>query len=154
MATHYSEDLRAIGQTLEARGIAGFELKQVAGVYIINATFEQAFGSKVRPSIFGKHKDVGIQPLLFEPGDLKKLIDVGQSYRGVPGGLTEFRKLSNLLRTIGAYLDSSEFDLVALQKRAISVTLFYRDEDGEEQQEHRAISCFFNDFLDLYRRRG
>jgi hypothetical protein len=40
-----------------------------------------------------------------------------------PEQLTNFRSVSNILHTIGAYLDAGEHELVEIQKRPISITL-------------------------------
>ena len=37
--------------------------------------------------------------------------------------LTNFRSVSNILHTIGAYLDAGEHELVEIQKRLIAITL-------------------------------
>ncbi len=49
-ARRYDEDLRAIGQVLEARDISVFELKRLADNYVIQGLPEQtgSLGSKVR----------------------------------------------------------------------------------------------------------
>jgi len=49
-ARRYDEDLRAIGQVLEARDISVFELKRLADNYVIQGTPEQtsSLRSKVR----------------------------------------------------------------------------------------------------------
>jgi hypothetical protein len=58
------------------------------------------------------------------------------------------------LRTIGAYLDSREVELLELQKRRISITLSYRDNTGNERQEDRSIASFYRVFLDVCSKRG
>jgi hypothetical protein len=58
------------------------------------------------------------------------------------------------LRTVGAYLDSKEVDLLMLQKRRISITLSYRDKTGQERQEDRSIAAFYRVFLELCGKRG
>ena len=155
-ATHYSESLRTIGQALEARDISAFELKWLAGLYVINGTPEppKSFNSKLCHWLRKKRGNTENDPIIFQIADVIRLSAAGRANRSTPGGVTEFRNLSNLLRTIGAYLDSNEFELVALQKRAISITLFYLDEEGEEQQEDRSISSFYEDFLELCGRRA
>ncbi len=100
----YDEDLRAIGQALEARDISVFELKRLADNYVIQGTPEQtgSLRSKVRQWL----------------------------------------------------LDASEFELVELQKRRISITLLYRDKAGQQREEDRPISSFYRLFLELYGKRG
>src|SRR6266705_2888653 len=69
--------------------------------------------------------------------DVEQLSQVGRAKRSNLGRLTDFRSVSNTLRTIGAYLDASEFELVELHKRRISITLLYRDKAGQQREEDR-----------------
>jgi hypothetical protein len=55
--------------------------------------------------------------------DVEKLSQAGRAKRSNPGQLTDFHSVSNTMRTIGAYLDSREAELVELHKRRISITL-------------------------------
>ncbi|HEY6997166.1 MAG TPA: hypothetical protein VH851_04525, partial [Candidatus Binatia bacterium] len=63
-------------------------------------------------------------------------------------------ELSNVLRTVGAYLDSKEVELLELQKRPISLTLQYRDKSGDQETEDRPVTSFYKFFLELYESRG
>ena len=154
-ARNYSEDLRAIGQILEARNINVFEIKQLADLYVIRGTPEppKSLGSKLIVWTRRVRDSSETDPLILQWPDLEKLAEEGRAQRSTAAGVTEFRQLSNLLRTIGAYLDSSEVELVALEKRPISITLSYRD-GGEEIQEDRSISSFYEDFVELCRQRA
>ena len=154
-ATHYGEDLRAIAQALEAKGITAFEIKRLPERYVIEGTLGQpeTFGSKLR-HWFRRAQRAGTESLTLNREDVDKLSRAGRAKRSTPGGLTQFRSLSNVLRTIGAYLDSNELELIELQKRAISVTLSHRDQNGNDQCEERSISSFYRDFLELCRKRS
>ena len=155
-ATHYGEDLRAIGQALEAKGITAFELKRLPEGYGIEGAPAQpgSFGSKLRHWLGGASRAGGTESLTLKWEDVGKLSQAGRAKRSKPGGLTQFRSLSNVLRTIGAYLDSNEFELIELQKRAISITLSHRDRNGNDQREERSISSFYGNFLELCRKRS
>jgi len=153
---HYDEDLRAIGQALEARDISVFELKRLTDWYIIKGMPDQT-GSvrpKVRQWLRRLRGGSSAESLTLGLADIEKLTQAGRARRSKPGQLTNFRSVSNSLRTIGAYLDSQEVELVELHKRPISITLSYRDKAGHEQKEDRTISSFYNFFLDLYGKRG
>ena len=63
--------------------------------------------------------------------------------------MPDFRKLSNMLRTIGLYLESKQAKLVELQVRPLTITLSYKDSDGQQQIEDRTIRSFYNLFLEL-----
>jgi hypothetical protein len=153
-ATHYREDLRTIGQTLQARNISVFELKRFANRYTIQGTPDRAssLGSRMRQWL--QRVRHGSEPLSLALADVEKLSQAGRAKRSRPGGLTEFRSLPNILRTIGAYLDLSEFELIELQKRAISITLSYRDREGRNEIEERTLSSFYKNFLELCRERA
>jgi hypothetical protein len=147
----YDEDLRAIGQALEARDISNFELKRLTDAYIISGVPEQtrSVRSKVRQWLLRLRSGSQAELLTFGLADVEKLSQEGRARRSRPGQLTDFRRVSNNLRTIGAYLDAKEVELVELHKRPISITLSYRDKTGEEQREDRTVSSFYNFFLQL-----
>jgi len=85
--------------------------------------------------------------------DVEELSKSGRARRSKSGQLTQFRDLSNILRTIGAYLDSKEAELIELHKRPITVTLAYRNKSGDQQIEERPVSSFYSFFLELNEKR-
>jgi len=93
-------------------------------------------------------------PISFGPVDVEQLSQAGRAKRSNREQLSNFRTVSNILRTIGAFLDAGEHELIEIQKRRISITLSYRDKVGQEHKEDRTISSFYNFFLELYGRRG
>jgi hypothetical protein len=153
---HYGEDLSSIGQALEARDIIDFELKRLAESYIILGTPDKgaSLRSSVRQWLSGLRSGSATDPISFGPVDVEQLSQAGRAKRSNREQLTNFRTVSNILRTIGAYLDAGEHELVEIQKRRISITLSYRDKIGQEHKEDRTISSFYNFFLELYGKRG
>jgi hypothetical protein len=150
---HYDEELRTIGQTLEARDINVFVLKQLAENYVIEGMPDQT-GSKVRQWLQRLRSGSKAKLLTLARADVKRLSQTGKAKRSKWGQLTEFRKLSNSLRTIGAYLDANEAELVELHKRRITITLSYRDKEGQQRAEDRSISSFYRLFLELLGKRS
>lgn len=152
----YDEALRSIGQALEARDISTFELKRLTDWYVIQGTPEQAgsLGAKVRQWLRRLRTGSTAESLTLGLTDVEQLSQAGRARRSNSGGLPNFRSVSNILRTIGAYLDAGEVELLELQKRRISITLSYRDKAGQEQEENRSVSSFHHLFLDLCRKRG
>jgi len=130
-----------MGQALEAREISVFELTRLSEHYIIRGVPEQS--GSLRSKV-GRWLRLGssssAESLTFTVADIEKLSQAGLARRFKPGQLTNFRSLSNLLRTIGAYLDSKEAELFELKKRPISLSLCYRDKAGREQREDHTIS--------------
>ena len=146
----YAEDLRAIGQVVEAKGISHFELRRLGSSYTLQPTTE---GTHLTPRTLRWLRPLHTNPTtgfsIIGVPDLEKLSKTGRARRSKPGELTEFRSVSNILRTIGAYLDDSEFELIEFHKRPISITLLYRDKAGRDLKEDRAISSLYRLFLDL-----
>jgi hypothetical protein len=155
-ARHYDEELRAIGQALEARDTSVFELKRVEGLYVIQGMPDppDSLHSKVRRWLRRFHRRSTNDPMILDAVEVEKFSQAGREKRSKPGQLNDFRTVSNILRTVGAYLDSSEAELLILQKRRISITLSYRDKTGQERQEDRSISSFYRVFLELCGKRG
>jgi hypothetical protein len=152
----YDEDLRAIGQALEARDISVFELKRLADNYIIQGVPDQtgSLPSKVRQWLRRLRSGSTTQSLALGLADVERLSQAGRAKRSNPERLPNFQSVSNILRTIGAYLDSREVELLELQKRRISITLLYRDKAGQQREEDRSISSFYRLFLELCGKRG
>jgi hypothetical protein len=151
----YGEDLRSIGQALEARDIIDFELKQLADLYVIQGIPEQAsLRSKVGHWLWRLRGGPAADPITLRSEKVEQLSQAGRAKRSNREQLTNFRTVSNILRTIGAFLDAGEHELIEIQKRRISITLSYRDKVGQEHKEDRTISSFYNFFLELYGKRG
>jgi hypothetical protein len=152
----YDEELRAIGQALEARDISVFELKQTEDNYIIEGVPDQtgSLRSKARQWLRQLHSGSNTASLALGLPDVERLSQAGRAKRSDSGRLPNFQSVSSILRTIGAYLDSREVKLLELQKRPISITILYRDNAGQEQGEDRTVSSFYQLSLELCGKRG
>jgi hypothetical protein len=153
----YAEELRALGQALDAKGVVGFELYRLAAGYFVKDLRENMSSSRwkilnwLRGQLSGKLEFV---TYAFEPRDLEELSKAGRARRSKPDQVPRFRDPSNILRTIGGYIDAKEVELLELHKRPISVTLAYRDRSGHEYREDRPISSFQPLFTQLREKRG
>jgi hypothetical protein len=152
----YDEDLRSIGQALEARNITVFELKRIRDMYIIQGMPEQtgSLASKLRQWYWQLRSAFRTDSLSLDLDDVKRLSEAGRAKRSKPRRLPDFYSVSSTLRTVGAYLDARGVELVGLKKRPITIALSYRDKQGREHGEDRPISSFYNLFLELYGKRG
>ena len=155
-STHYVEELRAIGQMLAGRNIVDFELKHVDSGYFIQDLHEHtaSLSARIQNWFHGAPYSTRAESLTISPAEVEKLSAEGRARRTKAGQLTQFRELSNVLRTIGAYLDSKEVELLELQKRPISITLQYRDKSGRHETEDRPLTSFYKFFLELYDKRS
>ena len=155
-SAHYVEELRAIGQMLAGRNIVDFELKHVDSGYFIQDLHEHtaSFSSRIQNWFHGAPYSARAESLTVSPAEVTRLSAEGRARRDKAGQLTQFRELSNILRTVGAYLDSKGVKLLELQKRPISITLQYRDKSGRDETEDRPVTSFYKFFLELYDKRG
>src|SRR5882724_8410528 len=149
--TSYGEDFRSIGQALEAKSVRSFELKRLGDWYILQGVPPR--GSSLR-SMLHKFKlrfrsGSDAESLTLALSDVGELSRKGKAKRFIPGRMPDFRKLSNALRTIGLYLESKQAKLIELQVRPLTITLSYKDSEGQQQMEDRTIRSFHSLFLDL-----
>ena len=152
----YDHQLRAIGQSLEARRINTFELKVEGERYIVRGDPEKDPSLKARLRDWKERirgQSLG-SPISYADADLDLLERQGRSQRNKLKRLPDFYSLSNTLRTVGAYLDQKSAELLEIHKRPLSMTLLYQNQNGHPDVEERSIASFYNLFLDLYGKRG
>src|SRR5918996_6150988 len=148
---YYDHDLRAIGQALDLRGITVFELKNEPGRYVVRGSAEK--GSSVlvnlRRLLMRTGKDES-STFNYTTPEIERLEREGKKKRVKAGRLPDFYSLSNTLRTLGAYLDAKNAELLELHKRPLSVTLLYQTTDGHPHMEDRTLASFFNVFIEMH----
>jgi hypothetical protein len=151
----YGEDFRSIGQALEAKNVRSFELKRLGDWYILGGVppADGSLRSKLRKFKMRFRSGSDAESLILALAEVEELSRRGKARRFRPGRMPDFSKLSNSLRTIGLYLESKQAKLIELQVRALTITLSYKDSDGQQQMEDRTIRSFHSLFLDLCERR-
>src|ERR687892_2842879 len=144
----YDQDLRAIGQALETRGITVFELRNQLGRYVVCGAPDKPASvySRLRALLAGG-KDNNSTTVNYTAQDIEQLELQGKKKRLKPGRLPDFYNLSSTLRTLGAYLNAKNAELLELHKGPLTVTLLYQRTDGHPQMEDRTIASFFNVFI-------
>ena len=152
----YDQQLRAIGQSLEAQRINGFELKRRGDQYVVNGKPEKETSllAVLREWQKRLRSEGLISSLTYAGQDIESLERQGRSKRSKNNRLPDFYSLSNTLRTLGSYLDLQGAELLEIQKRALSVTLLYRNKHGNPDFEERSIASFYNLLVDLHGKRG
>ena len=151
----YNHELRAIGQALEAQGILTFELKAQVGRYVVSGAPEKpeslvaALRHWRRNSWQGRPRTV-----TYTAQDITTLEKKGQARRAANGQLPDFYNVSNILRTVGAYLDVKNARLLEIQKRPLTLTLMYQTTGGHPFVEDRTIASFYKIFTELHGRRS
>ena len=153
--TSYDQDLRAIGQALEIRGISVFEIKNQPGRYIVRGTPDRPSSviASMRRWVQGGGSDAS-GTINYTPQEIEEIERQGKKKRVKSGRLPDFYNLSNTLRTLGAYLKSKDAQLLELHKRPLTVTLLYQNNNGHPHMEDRTIASFFNVFIEMHGRRS
>jgi hypothetical protein len=152
---YYDHDLRAIGQALDLSGITVFELKNEPGGYVVRGSADKASSILVnlRRLLMRTGKDES-STFNYTAPEIERLEREGKKKRVKAGRLPDFYSLSNTLRTLGAYLDAKNAELLELHKRPLSVTLLYQTTDGHPHMEDRTLASFFNVFIEMHGKRG
>lgn len=153
--TCYGEDFRSIGQALEAKNVRSFELKRLGDWYILQGIPPDngSLRSKLHKFKLRFRSGSNVDSLTLALSEVEELSRKGKGRRFRPGRTPDFRKLSNVLRTIGLYLEAKQAKLIELQVRPLTITLSYKDSDGQQQVEDRTIHSFHSVFLDLCEKR-
>ncbi len=151
----YSHELRTIGQALEARGISTFELKTRLGQYTVSGKPDKPESlldlvRQLRNNNWRRSECI----ITLAPRDIKELETKSKARRALAGRLPDFYNASNVLRTIGAYLDAKTARLVEIQKSSLSLTLLYQTRDRYPELEDRTIVSFYETFIELYGKRA
>jgi hypothetical protein len=151
----YGEDFRSIGQALEAKNVRSFELKRLGDWYILQGVppGDGSLRSKLHKFKMRFRSGSDPESLIQALPEVEELYRNGNARRFRPGRMPDFRKLSIALRTIGLYLESKQAKLIELQVRPLTITLSYKDNDGQQQMEDRTIRSFHSLFLDLCEKR-
>ena len=153
----YPQQLRSIGQSLEAQRIQIFELTCHDDQFVVKgeAEKEASMLAALRHWQQRRRRSDGLNAsLTFTSQDIDQLERQGRSQRAQPNRLPDFYSLPNTLRTVGHYLELKGSELLEMQKRQLSLTLLSRNKDGHPEIEERSIASFYNLFLRLHDKRG
>ena len=151
----YDQQLRLIGQSLEARRINIFELKAHGDRYVVRGDPEKGPSLKARLRDWTERirgQALG-SSMSYALADFEPLERQARLRRRKPNGLPDSYSLSNTLRTVGSYLDRKGAELLEIHKRPLSLTILYQNQDGHPDMEERTIASFYNLFIDLYGKR-
>jgi len=153
----YPQQLRSIGQSLEAQRIQIFELTCHDDHFVVKGEPEKEASmlAALRHWQQRRRRSDGLNAsLTFTSQDIDQLERQGRSQRAQPNRLPDFYSLPNTLRTVGHYLELKGSELLEMQKRQLSLTLLSRNKDGHPEIEERSIASFYNLFLRLHDKRG
>ena len=151
----YDRHLRNIGQSLEAQRINIFELRYEDERYWAKGDPDKEISLLTALRRWQKRwRREGLSSSLsYTLPDIEQLERQGKTKRSRPNRLPDFYSLPNILRTLGAYLDAQDAELIELHKRPLTITLLYRNREGHPDVEERSIASFYDFFLKLHGRR-
>lgn len=151
----YNHELRAIGQALETQGISTFELKAQEGRYVVSGAPEKPESLVAALRHWRRNSwQRGPRTVTYTSLDIHTLKKKGQARRAANGQVPDFYNVSNILRTVGAYLDVKNASLLEIQKRPLTLTLMYQTTGGHPFIEDRTIASFYQTFTELHGRRS
>ena len=150
----YSQTFRAIGQSLEERGVQDFSLALQGDEFVVRtqriAQVEQrwvdkVFGKKVAPAERSVEIHYSLKGVLW-------LQIRGETLRKNPDQIPDFFRQSQTLRTVGHYLDMRAMPLLSVRRAGGTLYLEFQDSGNKRVEEH-GIGTFENYFLRTYLRR-
>jgi hypothetical protein len=152
----YDQQLRNIGQSLEAQRIIVFELTHQGERFIVKGEPEKEISLLATLRNWQKRRrSEGLNTSLsFTGQDIDQLDRQGRANRSQANRLPDFYSLSNTLRTVGSYLDLKGAQLLEIHKRQLSVTILSHNKHGHPEYEERTIVSFYDLFVRLHERRG
>jgi hypothetical protein len=163
----YADELRALGQALEDQGLVSFELQVKGGDYLVRGSahspqearlfllvrMEEMFAS----ALWGKSgppMQVSEVIYQFPPERIRQLHRDGRKKR-VDGAQTpDPRRLSQLLRSTGCYLDRKlgiSLSGIAVKDRWLTVS--YVTAAGRIERTKAALDFFYDHWIKMYSQR-
>lgn len=152
----YDQQLRNIGQSLEAQRIMIFELSHRGERFVVKGEPEKETSLLATLRNWQKRRrSEGLSTSLsFSGHDIEQLDCQGRANRSQANRLPDFHRLPNTLRTVGSYLDLKGAQLLEIHKRQLSLTILSRNKDGHPEYEERTIASFYDLFVRMHQRRG
>jgi hypothetical protein len=151
----YDQQLRNIGQSLEAQRITTFELSHQGERFVVKGEPEKETSLLATLRNWQKRsRSEGLNSSLsFTDQDIDQLDRQGRAQRSRANRLPDFHSLANTLRTVGSYLDLKGAELLEIHKRQLSMTILSRNKDGHPEYEERTIASFYDLFVRMHERR-
>ena len=149
----YAQEFRVIGAALETLEVENFDLEIKDLEYWIRGCAKESpnsapvegrkfFGNwlKMRKRLFPQQSGASFE-LHYTQDDLRDLDLKGRSQRGTSQGYPDAQSLSEILRSVGEFLDLKHVCLSRLSMRGRWITLHYKSAQGHlVVEEHTAAS--------------
>ena len=176
-STDYAQLLRAIGQALEILEFGSFVIEFADGDFLVRGSAttstEQAKAREIRQRVtqfvwdalpgdrasdaeieFAMSKWPANLDLRYTPKDIDRLDQQGRGKRKQDAGVPDVASLSQLLRTIGAYVEQKRVRLVKITGSAESLVIAYETVAGGRGQETVSAASLYEFWVQLYLQRS
>jgi hypothetical protein len=164
--TRYAEELRAVGQALEAQSrFVSAEIEAQGNGYWVRAAVEESknagesfaailkrtFRSLVQSD---KHTISPTIELRYSAEETEKLVHDGQARRHDTNAAPDPFSLSHTLRTAGAYVDGlGQATLIGIAVKDCEITIRYQNASGQIKELKQEIQFFYDYWVKMYLRR-
>jgi hypothetical protein len=173
----YAQLLRAIGQALEILNFGTFEMEVAEEDFVVRGTAAtssqqqeaQALRERVRKFVWealpgGAGSEAELESamslwpakldLRYTPRDVDRLQQEGRAKRQSSAGVPDVASLSQLLRTIGAYVEQKKSRLVKISRYGESLAIHYETAGGETREESVSAGSLYEFWAELYLKRS
>ena len=151
----YSQVLRAIGQSLEERGVQEFTLAWQDGEFVVRGKRGLPLGRRWVDKVLGQ-KAVQTERTFEIHYPVKSVVWLqirGESMRKDPNQIPDYYHLSQTLRTVGSYIDKRAMPILSLRRSGGTLYFEFQERSGKKRVEEHAIGSFEHYFLRTYLRR-
>jgi hypothetical protein len=173
----YAQLLRSIGQALEVLKFGSFEMEFAGGDFLVHGSAEtsteQEEARRIREWLL-KYVWEGLPGetaskseiesamstwpaklhLRYTPKDMDRLEEAGKAKRQTAAGVPDVTSLSQLLRTIGAYVERKRVRLVKISRYGESLMIEYDQASGERRTETVSAGSLYDFWVKLYLQRS
>jgi hypothetical protein len=173
----YAQLLRAIGQALEVLNFGDFEMAVAGRDFVVRGTAvasteqaeAQAIRTRVRkfvweslPGAAASEAEIEFAmstwpaqlDLRYTTKDMDRLQQDGKAKRRTPAGVPDVAGLSQLLRTIGAYVEQKKARLMKISRYGESLVIEYDTVTGETREEKVTAGSLYELWVELYLQRS
>ncbi|HWH76598.1 MAG TPA: hypothetical protein VNT76_04470 [Candidatus Binatus sp.] len=156
-AWSYAQTFRAIGQSLEEQGVNNFfALSWENDQFVVRGRRREQILKGWLDKMFRRTPDelsraIEIQ---YTQKNILWLQIQGEAMRKRPGQTPDYFRLSQTLRTVGAYIDNLTFSFLSLTRTGGTFTLELRERSGGMRIEKHGVGSFENYFLRSFLRRS
>lgn len=129
-----------------------FELKNQDGDFIVRG--RQALPEKgeelVRDIMRRLRREGGFTELHYTGEDVDRLDEEGRAKRLDKNAMPDFYRLSQILRTVGAYVDEKGGDLLGVSRSGSRLTIEYKMRKGQLTIETQEVTSLHKYFTEMY----